>query len=159
MFVQRRNCRRLCCRGLLAWTRQQQHDAGAEGSPGSCGAGVASTSQGIAESAVWMACVYRASLDTEDVHAHLFLPINVSSYKTHPADNPPTYHDPANTEPSDNVMHMKIRIRIGAVLLATTFVATFFAILFGCYPVEKHWQINPDPGSMSPRPNASHGRY
>lgn len=42
---------------------------------------------------------------------------------------------------------MKIRIRIGAVMLATTFVATFFAILFGCYPIKKHWQINPDPGS------------
>lgn len=49
--------------------------------------------------------------------------------------------------PSDNVTHMKMRIRIGAVMLATTFVATFFAILFGCYPIKKHWQINPDPGS------------
>ena len=42
---------------------------------------------------------------------------------------------------------MKIRIRIGVVALAATFLATFFAILFGCYPIEKHWQINPDPGS------------
>ena len=43
---------------------------------------------------------------------------------------------------------MKIRIRIGAILLGVTFLTTFFAILFGCYPIEKHWQINPDPGSM-----------
>ena len=50
----------------------------------------------------------------------------------------------------DNVTHMKIRIRIGAVLLATTFLATFLTILLGCYPIKKHWQINPDPGSMYP---------
>ena len=45
---------------------------------------------------------------------------------------------------------MRIRIQIGAVLLATSFVATFLAILLGCYPIEKHWQINPDPGSTYP---------
>lgn len=44
---------------------------------------------------------------------------------------------------------MRIRIQIGAVLLAVTFLATFLSILFGCYPIEKHWQINPDPGSKS----------
>lgn len=54
---------------------------------------------------------------------------------------------------------MKIRIRIGAVLLATTFVATFFAILFGCYPVKKHWQINPDPGSTYSRPKPTTTEY
>ena len=42
---------------------------------------------------------------------------------------------------------MRIRIQIGAVLLAISFIATFLAILLGCYPIEKHWQINPDPGS------------
>lgn len=42
---------------------------------------------------------------------------------------------------------MRIRIQIGAVLLAVTFLATFLSILLGCYPIEKHWQINPDPGS------------
>ena len=43
---------------------------------------------------------------------------------------------------------MRIRIQIGAVLLSTTFLATFLSILLGCYPVKKHWQINPDPGSQ-----------
>jgi len=42
---------------------------------------------------------------------------------------------------------MPIRIRIGAVLLVVTFLATFLSIIFGCTPIEKHWQINPDPGS------------
>lgn len=42
---------------------------------------------------------------------------------------------------------MRIRIRIGAVLLAVTFLATFLTILLGCLPVSKHWQIYPDPGS------------
>lgn len=51
---------------------------------------------------------------------------------------------------SDGVRAMRIRIQIGAVLLATSFVATFLANLLGCYPIEKHWQINPDPGSMYP---------
>ena len=43
---------------------------------------------------------------------------------------------------------MRIRIQVGAILLAATFLATFLSILFGCYPVKKHWQINPDPGSQ-----------
>ena len=47
---------------------------------------------------------------------------------------------------------MRIRIQVGAVLLATTFLATFLSILFGCYPVKKHWQINPDPGSQDSHP-------
>ncbi|KAL8868865.1 MAG: hypothetical protein Q9174_004703 [Haloplaca sp. 1 TL-2023] len=47
---------------------------------------------------------------------------------------------------TDGVNNMRIRIRIGAVLLAVTFVATFLTILLGCLPVSKHWQINPDPG-------------
>lgn len=48
----------------------------------------------------------------------------------------------------DGVNNMVIRIRIGAVLLVVTFLATFLSILFGCTPMSKHWQINPDPGSM-----------
>jgi len=49
----------------------------------------------------------------------------------------------------DGVNNMVLRIRIGAVLLVVTFLATFLSILFGCTPFSKHWQINPDPGSMS----------
>jgi hypothetical protein len=48
----------------------------------------------------------------------------------------------------EGVDHMILKINIGFVLIGVTFFGTFFTILFGCYPVEKHWQINPDPGSM-----------
>ncbi|KAL8919051.1 MAG: hypothetical protein Q9208_007017 [Pyrenodesmia sp. 3 TL-2023] len=49
---------------------------------------------------------------------------------------------------TDGVNNMRIRIRIGAVLLAVTFLATFLTILLGCLPVSKHWQIYPDPGNF-----------
>ncbi|KAL8948264.1 MAG: hypothetical protein Q9222_005535 [Ikaeria aurantiellina] len=49
---------------------------------------------------------------------------------------------------TDGVHNMKIRIRLGAVLLAVTFLATFLTILLGCQPIHKHWQINPDPGNF-----------
>ncbi|KAL8858195.1 MAG: hypothetical protein Q9178_005207 [Gyalolechia marmorata] len=48
---------------------------------------------------------------------------------------------------TDGVHNMKIRIRVGAVLLAVSFLATFLTILLGCLPFERHWQIYPDPGS------------
>ncbi|KAI4274971.1 MAG: hypothetical protein LQ337_003535 [Flavoplaca oasis] len=47
------------------------------------------------------------------------------------------------------VSNMKIRIRIGAVLLVVTYVATILAILLGCRPFHRQWQIYPDPGSES----------
>ncbi|KAL8895330.1 MAG: hypothetical protein Q9192_003707 [Flavoplaca navasiana] len=46
------------------------------------------------------------------------------------------------------VNNMKIRIRIGAVLLAVTYVATILAILLGCRPFHRQWQIYPDPGNL-----------
>lgn len=58
---------------------------------------------------------------------------------------------------------MAIRIRIGAYLLPITFLAVICVELFACSPVQKHWQIYPDPGSALPlktlvlgdfRPNA-----
>lgn len=52
------------------------------------------------------------------------------------------------TASSEGIKNMPTRIRIGYVVLLFTFLATFFAILFGCFPVQKHWQINPDPGRM-----------
>ncbi|AEO61141.1 hypothetical protein MYCTH_2121009 [Thermothelomyces thermophilus ATCC 42464] len=48
----------------------------------------------------------------------------------------------------DGVGNMSLKINIGFVLVFVTFFGTFFAILFGCYPVEKHWQIYPDPGNF-----------
>jgi hypothetical protein len=46
----------------------------------------------------------------------------------------------------DNVSNMAIRIRIGVYVLPITFLAVICVILFGCSPVQKHWQIYPDPG-------------
>jgi hypothetical protein len=49
----------------------------------------------------------------------------------------------------DGIDNMALKINIGFVFVGVTFFSTFFAILFGCFPVEKHWQIYPDPGSKS----------
>lgn len=49
------------------------------------------------------------------------------------------------------VDNMHIKINVGFAFVAITFFATFFTILCGCWPIHKHWQINPDPGSKSPR--------
>lgn len=45
---------------------------------------------------------------------------------------------------------MRIRIRIAYVFIAVTYIATECSILFGCHPMHKNWQINPNPGSMLP---------
>ncbi|KAL9004278.1 MAG: hypothetical protein Q9188_002913 [Gyalolechia gomerana] len=49
---------------------------------------------------------------------------------------------------TDGVNGLRLRIRIGAVILALTFLATFLTIILGCQPVRGHWQINPDPGNF-----------
>ena len=100
----------------------------------------------LAKPIVRMARVYRSSLDPQNMHAHLLHTLDVGYLFL--GNIGTTGFEKIDALSRDNVTHMKIRIRIGAVLLAATFFATFFAILFGCYPIEKHWQINPDPGSM-----------
>lgn len=45
------------------------------------------------------------------------------------------------------VSNMKIRIRIGAVLLAVSYLATILSMLLSCQPFHRLWQIYPDPGS------------
>lgn len=44
---------------------------------------------------------------------------------------------------------MQLRVRIGYVLVGVTYIATISSILWSCYPLQKNWQIHPDPGSMS----------
>ena len=44
---------------------------------------------------------------------------------------------------------MTIRVKIGAYLLPITFLTVICVELFACSPVQKHWQIYPDPGSAS----------
>ncbi|RLL96873.1 hypothetical protein CFD26_105499 [Aspergillus turcosus] len=37
-------------------------------------------------------------------------------------------------------------VKVSAVLCLCTYVAVMLTILFHCHPIQKHWQINPDPG-------------
>ncbi|KAI4096053.1 MAG: hypothetical protein LQ339_007069 [Xanthoria mediterranea] len=46
------------------------------------------------------------------------------------------------------VSNMKIRIRIGAVLLAVSYLATILSMLLSCQPFHRLWQIYPDPGNL-----------
>ncbi|KAK2015619.1 hypothetical protein LZ32DRAFT_554231 [Colletotrichum eremochloae] len=39
------------------------------------------------------------------------------------------------------------RIICGFVVIGVTWLVVFFSIIFGCYPMEKNWQIYPDPGN------------
>ncbi|KAK1965736.1 hypothetical protein LY78DRAFT_609872 [Colletotrichum sublineola] len=39
------------------------------------------------------------------------------------------------------------RIICGFVIIGVTWLVVFFSIIFGCYPMEKNWQIYPDPGN------------
>lgn len=50
---------------------------------------------------------------------------------------------------SAGLVNMRIRIHIAYVLIAVTYIATICSILFGCHPMEKNWQIDPNPGSTS----------
>ncbi|KAJ5101149.1 hypothetical protein N7456_007201 [Penicillium angulare] len=45
------------------------------------------------------------------------------------------------------LINMRIRIHIAYVLIAVTYITTICSILFGCHPLEKNWQIYPDPGN------------
>ncbi|KDN61246.1 hypothetical protein CSUB01_09843 [Colletotrichum sublineola] len=40
------------------------------------------------------------------------------------------------------------RIICGFVIIGVTWLVVFFSIIFGCYPMEKNWQIYPDPGNL-----------
>ncbi|KAJ5824769.1 hypothetical protein N7447_007109 [Penicillium robsamsonii] len=45
------------------------------------------------------------------------------------------------------LVNMRIRIHIAYVLIGITYIATICSILFGCHPIDKNWQIYPDPGN------------
>ncbi|KAJ5365552.1 hypothetical protein N7517_008438 [Penicillium concentricum] len=45
------------------------------------------------------------------------------------------------------LVNMRIRIHIAYVMIAVTYIATICSILFGCHPIDKNWQIYPDPGN------------
>lgn len=43
---------------------------------------------------------------------------------------------------------MEARIKLGIFILPITFITVICVELFTCYPVQRHWQINPAPGGM-----------
>ncbi|KAJ5560456.1 hypothetical protein N7513_002855 [Penicillium frequentans] len=45
------------------------------------------------------------------------------------------------------LINMRVRIHVAYVLIAATYIVTLCSILFGCHPMHKNWQINPDPGN------------
>ncbi|KAI3070915.1 hypothetical protein CBS147353_6625 [Aspergillus niger] len=53
------------------------------------------------------------------------------------------------------LINMHIRIRIAYVLIAVTYIAVILSILVGCHPIQKNWQINPNPGNYC-QPAVSH---
>ncbi|RDA92788.1 hypothetical protein CP533_0777 [Ophiocordyceps camponoti-saundersi (nom. inval.)] len=48
----------------------------------------------------------------------------------------------------DRVDNMRLKVNLGFVFLALTFLAVIGSILFGCMPLSNYWQINPDPGDF-----------
>ncbi|KAI5461813.1 hypothetical protein BGZ63DRAFT_444564 [Mariannaea sp. PMI_226] len=48
----------------------------------------------------------------------------------------------------EGVDHMKLKITIGFIFVAMTFLGTFLIILCSCWPIYKKWQIYPDPGNI-----------
>ncbi|KAG9232739.1 hypothetical protein BJ875DRAFT_68853 [Amylocarpus encephaloides] len=49
---------------------------------------------------------------------------------------------------TQGVDNMKIRVNIGYVALAITYLATELSILLGCQPFHHNWQITPNPGNL-----------
>ncbi|XRM43951.1 hypothetical protein ABZX51_007105 [Aspergillus tubingensis] len=53
------------------------------------------------------------------------------------------------------LINMHIRIRIAYFLIGATYIAVIISILAGCHPIQKNWQINPNPGNYC-QPAVSH---
>ncbi|KAK4201659.1 hypothetical protein QBC40DRAFT_197698 [Triangularia verruculosa] len=44
--------------------------------------------------------------------------------------------------------HLRLRVYIAYALIGVTWLVTTLLLLFGCRPMSKYWQINPDPGGV-----------
>ncbi|OJJ69897.1 hypothetical protein ASPBRDRAFT_45193 [Aspergillus brasiliensis CBS 101740] len=53
------------------------------------------------------------------------------------------------------LINMHIRIRIAYIAIAVTYIAVILSILVGCHPIQKNWQIYPNPGNYC-QPAVSH---
>ncbi|EAQ91896.1 hypothetical protein CHGG_00131 [Chaetomium globosum CBS 148.51] len=49
-----------------------------------------------------------------------------------------------------NLARLQIRVYIAYAFIGATWVLTTCLLLFGCWPMSKYWQINPDPGICQP---------
>ncbi|RYC79811.1 hypothetical protein BFJ63_vAg17308 [Fusarium oxysporum f. sp. narcissi] len=49
---------------------------------------------------------------------------------------------------TSGLAHLTMRVRIAYALLGVTYVAVALSILLGCQPMERYWQIYPDPGNL-----------
>lgn len=54
----------------------------------------------------------------------------------------------ADTWRQGGIPGAKSRAWISATLLVVTFAGTVAAVLLGCHPFKKYWQISPDPGML-----------
>ncbi|KAK8093169.1 uncharacterized protein PG998_014570 [Apiospora kogelbergensis] len=61
--------------------------------------------------------------------------------------------------PFDYGLDLLMRIYVGFTLTASTWITVLLSILLGCQPLEKNWQIYPDPGSMCPYRKLLHGHH
>ncbi|KXX80211.1 hypothetical protein MMYC01_204231 [Madurella mycetomatis] len=46
--------------------------------------------------------------------------------------------------------HLQIRVYVAYAFIGITWIVTTALLLFGCRPMSKYWQINPDPGICQP---------
>ncbi|KAI9933775.1 hypothetical protein ASPWEDRAFT_105068 [Aspergillus wentii DTO 134E9] len=53
------------------------------------------------------------------------------------------------------LQNLTLRVRIAHALIGATYIAVICSILFGCHPMQKNWQIYPDPGNYC-QPAVSH---
>lgn len=92
-----------------------------------------------------MVAVYTIALAAEDMHGHFLFALDVS---TQPHGDPTqTFEELRTDDNRAGLINMRVRIHVAYVLIAVTYIATICSILFGCHPMEKNWQINPNPGS------------
>ncbi|KAM0809765.1 hypothetical protein AB5N19_10112 [Seiridium cardinale] len=49
---------------------------------------------------------------------------------------------------TNGLPHLRLRVRVAYVLLGVTYLTVALSILLSCQPINRFWQINPDPGNL-----------
>jgi hypothetical protein len=97
-------------------------------------------SQRLEDTGGWLVDLYIPAMDHQSCHVHLLPPPYCKSTISR------LQGCFANAS-QDQLRNFRTRIHIGFVLIVVTWLAVLLSILFSCYPMEKNWQIYPDPGS------------